>query len=109
MSEYVKDDILFVTGSLSDPYRGSGQYDPAREREEARAFWEAKLTGADLSEEQRKAIREKTAQLKEVMAWFKENRMTIPPNVVGTFQTEAKELLEYLGYEVKLDPGPMPS
>jgi hypothetical protein len=109
MSEYVKDGILFVTRPLNDPYRGSSQYDPAREREETRAFWEAKLTGADLSEEQRQAIREKTAQFREATAWFKENRTMIPPGVVGIFQTEAKGLLEYLGYEVTLDPGPMPS
>jgi len=28
MSEYIRDGILFVTGPLSDPYRGANQYHP---------------------------------------------------------------------------------
>lgn len=38
------------------------------------AFWEEKLTGADLSEYQRRIIHEKMAQFKEVVAWFKEEQ-----------------------------------
>ncbi len=46
MSEEIRDGILFVTGSLSDPYQGSQQHDAVyvREREATKAFWEAVFT-----------------------------------------------------------------
>lgn len=103
MSEEIRDGILFVTGPLSNPYEGLVEL-RARER-----FWDDLFSGADLTEDQRRAVRENLQKFKEAAAWFKENRMIIPPNVVGTFQAEANELLESLGYAVTLDPGFMPS
>jgi len=105
MSEEIRDGILFVTGPLSDPYKGiEGNRKVADD-----AFWEAKITGADLTEDQRQAVREKTKQFRGAVAWFKESSVWIPPGVVVGFIQEARGLLEHLGYDVDLDPGPMPS
>jgi hypothetical protein len=93
---------------LSDPYQGGGQHDPAKEKAATDAFWEALRTGANLSEEERRALNEKTMQFMEAVAWFKENSMIVPPHITVRLICEVRGFLEHLGYKVDLDPGPMP-
>ena len=62
-----------------------------------------------IPENDRPAIVQKVRELQSLVAWFKENNVTLPAMIASQFNWEATQILEANGYLVKLDPGEMPS
>lgn len=59
--------------------------------------------------EERQELAEKVKQFKEMVSWFKEENHRLGPNAQVDFVFGATDILESMGYLVKLDAGEMPS
>lgn len=62
------------------------------------------LTG-NYSTEEREKIERKSEELRELMAWMKENYHNIPPRFACMFTLLTCEVLSSAGYKVDIDPG----
>lgn len=66
------------------------------------------LTGT-YSPEQRAEIQDKFVEMTSFMQWMNENYHLVPPTFTTRFNSAACGVLRNAGYDVKLDPGEIPS